>query len=402
MPDFKPFKAIRPPRDRAHLVGSRSYISYSDEELSEKLAANPFTFLHVIMPEGKYQDFRSLDLKKRFEIVKKEYDQFMADGHLIRDEKDAFYLYRQTKGDQQYVGIIGGVSAQDYHDGHIKKHEQTLTKREELFKEYLACTGFNAEPVLLAYDDSEAINEMTKNMMYGRPEYEFFTTNMVKHELWIIEDEAGHELISKELAATGSFYIADGHHRCASSALLSTENPDSNSHFMAMVIPKSSLQIHEFNRLVKDLNGLGEEVFMEKIASHFEVKSQPLNYRPSAIGVFGLYMDKQWYELVPKRDLLQSGVVQELDTQILTDLLLSPILGIEDLRNDTRVDFTGGSDGCDDIKRRVDSGEFKLGLALHPVSFEQLKNVSDANMTMPPKSTWIEPKLRSGITIFSL
>ena len=406
MPEFKPFRAVRPPRDRAHLVASRSYISYSDKGLHDKLQANPFTFLHVIMPESKHDEFKELDAEERFKIVKEEYKTFLEKGHVFKDKKPCFYLYRQTKMDHEYIGIIGGVSSEDYESGLIKKHEETLTKREELFKKYLETTSFNAEPVLLAYQDSEAINSLTKKILKKRPEYEFFTANEVKHEMWVIKKQKHQNQIQEEVKNLGGLYIADGHHRCASSALLSKEcigeDGSQKSHFMAMIIPKSSLKIFSFNRVIRDLNGRTPETFIEALKTEFTVTKMEGSYEPESIHNFGMYLDGNWHKLEVKSTNPEEGILNELDSRILTKKILEPILDIGDLKTDERVSFKDGLDGTTALVEMVDSGKFKVGFALYPVSFEQLKAVSDAELTMPPKSTWIEPKLRSGLTIYNL
>ncbi len=406
MPDFKPFRAVRPPRDRAHLVGSRSYINYSDDGLRDKLKGNPYTFLHVIMPETKYDDFKNLELQERFGLVKKEYRRFLKKKYLLQDETPNFYLYRQTKKKNQYIGIIGGIASCDYDNGLIKKHEQTLTKREALFKKYLETTSFNAEPVLLAYQDSEVVNRITEKVLSERPEYEFFTTDKVKHELWVINDKARQGKITEEIKKIGALYIADGHHRSASSALLSREclkeEESQKSHFMAMLIPKSSLKIFEYNRVIKDLNGLSVDDFIQKLSQEFKIKKLEKAYNPKKKHAFGMYIDNSWYRIKLKKSSLESGIIEQLDTYLLTHKILTPILGIKDLKTDNRAGFISGVDGLDAIQHAVNNKNFKIGFTLFPASFEDLKKVSDANLTMPPKSTWIEPKLRSGLTIYNL
>jgi len=406
MPEFKPFPAVRPPRDRAHLVASRSYISYTEKGLHDKLLANPFTFLHVIMPESKHDEFKNLDATERFKIVKDEYRSFLEKGHVFQDEKPCFYLYRQTKLNHEYIGIIGGVASADYESGVIKKHEETLTKREELFKKYLETTSFNAEPVLLAYEDSDKINSLTTKLLKKRPEYEFFTANEVKHEMWVIKKEKHLLRIQEEVKKLGALYIADGHHRSASSSLLSKESMElqgsNTSHFMAMIIPKSSLKIFPYNRVIRDLNGLTKNDFIAKLEATFHITKLDGEFKTTAMHVFGMYLDKTWYKLAVKKEEIVEGILDELDARILTQKVLYPILNIGDLKTDDRVSFANGLEGNASIVEMVDSGKFKVGFALNPVSFSQLKAVSDAQLTMPPKSTWIEPKLRSGLTIYNL
>ena len=405
MSKFIPFRAVRPPRDKAHLVGSRSYVNYTEQDLEDKLRSNPFTFLHVINPELHPVKHRHISHRERFELVRKEYDRFFELGHFIKDEKKAFYLYRQTKEGSQYVGIIGGISVDDYRSGHIRIHEETLTQKEQLFEEYLEVTRFNAEPVLLTYDDVNEINDVQDKYLQKRPEFEFLTTDGVKHEMWLISKKADKAVLKEEFDKLNCVYIADGHHRSASSALLSEQLDEAGKYkdyFMAMMMPSSNLRIVDFNRLVKSLNGMRRNELLERLEDHFHVSACAERYQQEQQGVFGMYLYGDWYRLELKEKFIKENPLEQLDAQVLTDTILKPLLGIKDLKTDSTVDFLSGLEGMEGLEKEVDSGRYKVAFALYPVSVEQLKHVADQGGVMPPKSTWIEPKLRSGLTIYEI
>lgn len=406
MAQFIPFRAVRPPRDRAHLVGSRSYMNYSEQDLDDKLKGNPFTFLHIIKPELHDGVRTSFTVEERFDMVRSEYTYFKSESHLVKDEEDAFYLYRQTKGDDSFTGIIGGVAVKDYQSGHVKIHEATISRREVLFENYLRHTGFNAEPVLLTYEDRQAINSLVDSKVENRAEYEFYTTDKVKHELWLFRDEKNQKLINKEMSKLDAVYIADGHHRCASSALLSRNEEAEKHHpanyFMSLLIPQSSLKIYDYNRLVKGLYGMSDDEFLQRLNENFIVEKKEEVYKPSIIRNFSMYLSGSWYSLMVRPGKVENTILGRLDANILTELILEPLLGVGDLKADKRVDFLSGVDGMEGLQKKVDNHEFTMAFGLYPVQFDQLKEVADTNNIMPPKSTWIEPKLRSGITIYEI
>lgn len=404
MPHFIPFKAIRPPREYVHLVGSRSYMNYSQEDILARLDGNPYSFLHVIMSEEMTLKGDDLSLEEKFSLVKEKFDDFVEQGFLVKDKKDSFYLYKQTKDDHIVVGIIGGIAAEDYNSGHIKKHEQTITKREELFKKYLEITGFNAEPVLLTYEDCDNINAIIDKYLKKRPEYIFATTDKVKHEFWVIKKSKHKRIIQEEFSKVDDVYIADGHHRCASSALVAEPGLDnvSQNHFMALMVPKSRLKILDYNRLVKDLNSHSTSSFMAAVKERFVVNEIEPCTKPTKGLEISMFLDDKWHNISIKPEFIPDTVVGQLDTRILTEQLLSPILGIEDLKTDSRIDFIDGTYGMEGIEKAVNKRGFKVGFGLFPVSFDQLKEVSDNDKIMPPKSTWIEPKLRSGIIVYEI
>jgi uncharacterized protein (DUF1015 family) len=406
-----PFSAVRPARDKVHLVASRSYVSYTPEKLHDKLSNNPYTFIHIINPDFGTDDVTEPASYDRFVKVKDRYRDFQKNGVLVKDQKPALYIYRQEKRGHEYIGVICGVSIDDYLDGSIKVHEHTLTQREEMFREYLDVTNFNAEPVLLTYPDSDDIEEISKKYLEQRPEYDFTTTNEVRHSLWMIDNPEDIEAVEKGFAKISHLYIADGHHRSASSVLLGEKRRDEQNnpniellsdYFMACILPESRLQIYEFNRLVKDLGDHSPESFLEALSDSFTIHSLRTAHQPERIHDFTLYLDGNWYLLQTKREKIADSIIGRLDPQLISDLVLEPILGITNPKTDTRISFSGGKTDLDDIRDLVDKGDFAAAFILHPVTVSQLKEVADNGLVMPPKSTWIEPKLRSGLTIFDL
>ena len=408
---IKAFKGIRPTRDKACLVASRSYLSYSETTLREKLLNNPYTFLHIINPEyslGK----PSLTGVEKHKQVAAMYRKFLDDGVFIQDEKPSFYIYRQITDHNTYSGIIAASHLDDYEKGLIKTHEQTIAKREEMFTDYLDYTGFNAEPVLLTYSNVPRIKELMSTLMLDRPEYEFTTTNKVLHHLWCVSKKEVVKEIEFLFDSVDHMYIADGHHRSASSLLCrkrkekkssSKLKPLSRDYFMTFLIDDVQIRIYDFNRLVTDLNGWSTSEFLEQIANFYSITKMHELHKPGMKNEISMYLDGEWYGLVAKQDTFNSShCVSKLDPSILTQNVLKPILGIKDLRTDKRVDFLDGKQGLIGLQKQVDSGRFKVAFALKPISFEQLKDVADNNEIMPPKSTFIEPKLRSGMVIYNL
>lgn len=408
-----PFKGIRPTRDKAHLVASRAVNLYKPRILNAKLEENPYTFMHVILPEFGQKASTRPNTTERFKLVKKSFNEFRKKGILIQDKKDCLYIYRQQKDGFEYTGIIAGASVDDYLNGVIKIHEQTLTKREEVFKNYLDVCGFNAEPVLLSYADNKTVDKVLKKYTSLRAEYEFATTDHVTHFLWVVEDKSDIKLISDAFSKIPAVYIADGHHRSASSALLAKDKrkklkkysgKEMFNYCMAFFISESQLNIYDFNRVVKDLNGLSTSEFLKKLEDKFEIKLHGKHQiKPKKIHQFTMYLDGNWYILNARKGSFNpKDPVGNLDAQILTDNILSPILGVHDLKTDSRIEFVGGLRGMDALQKKVDEEKRKVAFALFPVKVEQLKEIADTHNIMPPKTTWIEPKLRSGLVIQGL
>jgi uncharacterized protein (DUF1015 family) len=408
-----PFKGIRPTRDKVQLVASRSVDNYSTGDLHEKLRSNPFTFLHVIHPDfndGKKTKPGSPDRLKK---VKTQYESFRAEGIFTQDETPCYYVYRQEKLGNTFTGIIACTSIDDYLKGTIKIHEQTLTDREKKLKAYLEVCDFNAEPVLFCYPDQQGIEKITAKATSSRPEYDFTTTDRVRHQLWVIDDAKEVKELQAHFEKVPAIYIADGHHRSASSTLLGLSRREKNpgytgkepwNYYLGVFFPESQLKIFDFNRVVKDLNGLTEQEFLEALKKDFEIiEHGETIFRPSRKHTFSLYLDSKWYELILHKELGHDGEpVESLDAYLLTQRILSPILGIHDLKTDSRVGFVSGIKGFEELKNQVDNWKFKAAFGLYPVQMEELKQIADAGNIMPPKTTWVEPKMRSGLVIYSL
>lgn len=405
----KPFRAIRPSRDKVALVSSKSYEAYTPAELGAKLDFNPFTFLHIINPGYKYH--QEITGEQRFQMVHNRYEEFKENNIFIKDEKPGFYIYQSSDDTSTFCGIIAATAVDDYNKGAIKKHEGTIQQREELFENYLKVTGFNAEPVLLTYEDNAELDNILQVKMSERPEYEFSTTDKKLHKLWIVSDEMSIEAISKGFKSVPSLYIADGHHRTASSALLAKhlaeENDQDNGeesyhYFMSYLIPESHLKISEFNRFVKDLNGYSVDEFLVQLDTHFRIENRGQQmYRPSKKHHFSMYLNGEFYSLyLRKGNYTFTDALSALDTEILYQTVLKPILGIEDLNNNNRLGYTHNNLDSLSLKTNVDNGNFEVGFGLIPITVHEMKQIADAQLKMPPKTSYIEPKLRSGLTMY--
>ena len=405
-----PFKAVRPTRAIVGLVAARPYQSYTVAERESRMDYNPFSFLHIVNPGYKYDQV--ITGEDRYNLVKNRYLEFKEDGVFIQDEKPSFYVYKiVNRHGQEFNGIIAATSAEDYENDIIKKHEDTLAKREETFKTYLKTVGFNAEPVLLTYPDNDIISEVVKKAQRVHAEYEFTMTYRDTHCLWKLDNEETIKIIQKEFEKMNTIYIADGHHRSSSSHLLYTEekanNPNHNgsesyNFFMSYLIPESELVIHEFNRLIKDLNGLSKEEFLIKLDALYRIENRGvIPYNPSKKHHFSMYLDGEFYSLYIRKVSYEfNTALDQLDAQLLYKTILQPILGIDDLRNDNRIEYVNGQHEMITIKSSVDSGEFMVGFGMCPTTIEQMKQIADEGLKMPPKSTYILPKLRSGITVY--
>jgi uncharacterized protein (DUF1015 family) len=405
-----PFKAVRPTRDKVGLIASRAYQSYSVAEREARLNNNPFSFLHIVNPGYKYH--KEISGIERYKLVKNRYQEFKEEGIFIQDPSPSYYIYKIVDRDwQTYEGIIAAASTLEYEKNIIKKHEDTLEEREVTFKEYLKTVGFNAEPVLITYPDNPSLAQIIKENTQTRSEYEFTTTYRDTHYLWKIDDPKTITAIKQEFENCESLYIADGHHRSASSYLLHQDRKASNNKhtgeesynfFMSYLIPESQLTIYEFNRLVKDLNGLTTEEFLIALDGFFRIENRGFTYyKPGKPHHFSMYLDGAFYSLQLRHSNYKvENALDSLDAQILYKTILKPILGIQDLRNDDRIEYVHGRNDMAYVKTKVDNKEFKVGFGLKAATIEQLKDIADQGLKMPPKSTYIEPKLRSGITIY--
>ncbi len=411
MAKIKPFKAVRPAPDKVALVTCRTYDDYSSAELAAWLDFNPYSFLHVIHPA--YANAQKVSLEKRFKAVANKYQDFKHDQILIEEEHPVFYLYEiQSKG-QTFTGIIAGTSVKDYQNNVIKKHEDTLQYRVELFKDYLHQTNFNTEPVLITYPDSVEINTFIALRKKSKPVYEYSTTNKEKHTLWKIDTQSEVDWLQEHFENIPNLYIADGHHRSASAELLYEQDKhlgnENLNYFMSFLIAESNVKIYEFNRLIRDLNGLSKDTFIKKLSEHFVIvaKDQEI-WKPQNKFEFGMYLDGSFYALFYKHNnnVISSedekSILDNLDAQILYDKVLFPLLGIEDLRNDERIDYIPGKQSISVIKDLIDEGEFEVGFMLYPSDINEIKALADNNLIMPPKSTYIEPKFRSGLVVYEL
>lgn len=409
MTKISPFKALRPVRDKVHLVATRPYYSYKKNVLKAKLEDNPYTFLRIINPEFGSEIKTKPNSKERFNLVSEKYEEFINEGILIRDEEAHIYLYRQTKDGHAFTGIVAGASVEEYENDLIKKHEATLTSRESMFTNYLDIVGYNAEPVLLSYPHDEKIDLLLQEYTQVRPEYEFTTTDRIKHELWVLDALSSTEIMTafENLEAT---YIADGHHRSASSAGLKkhrqkkgTSAFPNEDYFLAYFIDEQRLKILEFNRLVKTLNGLSEKELLKKLEEHFDIKELKKAEKPKSEHRINMCLNGQWFELKCKSDIIdKKHPVRSLDAEILTQYVLTPILGIKDLKTDENIEFISGAESLENFELKITKGKFKIGFVLFPITMDQVKKVADNHMIMPPKSTWVEPKMRSGLTIYNI
>lgn len=412
MAQIKPFKAVRPTRAVVGLVASRPYESYTVAERESRMDYNPYSFLHIINPGYKYHQV--ITGEESYKLVKNRYLEFKENGVFIQDELPSFYVYKiVNRYGQEFNGIIAATSAQDYENDVIKKHEDTIAHREETFKTYLKTVGFNAEPVLLTYPDNDIIAQIIAQTQRSHAEFEFTMTYKDTHYLWKIDDTDTIQKIQDEFNNISTIYIADGHHRSASSSLLAQTEALQNKHhtgqeaynfFMSYLIPESELVIHEFNRLVKDLNGLTKEEFLIQLDTMYRIENRGhVPYLPSKPHHFSMYLDGEFYSLyLRKANYEFSNALDELDAHLLYKTILEPILGIQDLRKDNRITYVNGRHEMITIKSSVDSGEFQVGFGMIPATVQQIKHIADEGLTMPPKSTYILPKLRSGITIYEL
>lgn len=413
----KPFKGILPAKDKVHLVTSRSFDTYDKHTLDDKLKYNPFSFLHIIKPDFYAKKKVKSNSPDYLNKVKAKYEEFLKKDFFEGDERDSFYVYQQQSYGNVYTGIIGCASIDDYFDGVIKVHEQTLGHREEKLKDYLKVVNMNAEPVCLTYSPDEQLDEIINGTVEQEPYFDFSTTDNTRHKLWKLSDDITVANISKQFESIDAVYIADGHHRSASSALLGkvmrTENPTAESnagfnYFMSIYIPFDQLKIYEYNRLVKDLNGLSLVEFIKRVEEKFKVEECGKKaVVPDEPHVFGMYIEEKWYKLtVDKSAVDNSTAIGSLDAKILSQYLLSPVLNITDLssRKSDRISFVGGvgSDVVKRVQQSVDDGDMKVAFTLFPATVEQLIKVADNKEIMPPKSTWVEPKMRSGLVIYNL
>ena len=415
MATIRPFKGIRPPKELVEKVESRSYDVLSSEEARAEAGDNEMSLYHIIKPEIDFSPETSEYDPKVYEQAARNFKKFQDKGWLVQDEKPAYYIYAQTMNGKTQYGLVVGAFVDDYLHGTIKKHELTRKDKEEDRMKHVRVNDANIEPVFFAYPDNKVLDELiNKYVKNSAPEYDFIAPiDGFGHQFWVIADANDIDVITKEFAKMPALYIADGHHRSAAAALVGAEKAKNNpnhkgdeeyNYFMAVCFQASQLTILDYNRVVKDLNGLTSAQFLEKVAQNFDVQKMGKEmYHPTGLHNFSLYLDGEWYSLTAKKGTYNDAdPIGVLDVDISSRLILDEVLGIKDLRTDKRIDFVGGIRGLNELKERVDSGEMKMALALYPVSMKQIMDIADSGKIMPPKATWFEPKLRSGLVIHKL
>jgi len=411
MATFKPFRALRPKPEYAKDVASRPYDVLNAKEARQEADGNKYSFLRVIKPELELPD----DIDPYGANV---YNQGLKNLNFLRSEqiieKDAtpsFYIYRLTMDGREQTGIVGCCHYQEYFDGHIKKHELTRTAKENDRVRHVETQNANAEPVFFSYRGLNSINQVITNATQSDPVYDFTADDGIRHELWVIDDESSISRIENDFKSVPDLYVADGHHRTAAAARVGQQKKENNPNhdgteeynfFMAVLFSDDQLKIFDYNRVVQDLNGMSTDQFKDQLQPIFEISELESAQSPSIKGIFSMYLDKKWYSLNPKEVISSDNPKENLDVTLLSEKVLDPILGIQDLRKDTRIDFVGGIRGLGELERRVDSGEMAVAFALFPVSMAELLAIADAGEIMPPKTTWFEPKLRSGLFIHEL
>ena len=411
MVKVKPFAALRPPKKYAAEVASRPYDVLNSEEA--KAEAGEKSLLHIIKPEIDFDPIADEHEPKVYAKAVENLKKWQANGWLTQEPKENYYVYAQTMDGRTQYGLVLCAYVDDYLNGAIKKHELTRKEKEDDRMRHFRDQNANVEPVFLAFRDNDTLDAIIRRTIAGEPEYDFVAEDGIGHTLWVISDEATIAAITNAFAGIDAMYIADGHHRTAASVRIGVEKRDQNpnhrgdeeyNYFMAVAFPKSELKIMDYNRVVKDLNGLTVEQFIEALQKDFVVEKSSENpYKPAKLHNFSMYLSGAWYSLTAKEGTYDDNdPIGVLDVTVLSNLVLDRILGIKDLRTDKRIDFVGGIRGLGELKKRVDSGEMAVAFALYPVSMDQLINIADTGNIMPPKTTWFEPKLRSGLFIHFL
>ncbi|MGN0050500.1 MAG: DUF1015 domain-containing protein [Prevotella sp.] len=414
MATIKPFKGIRPPKQFVEEVESRPYDVLDSEEARQEAGDNEKSLYHIIKPEIDFPVGTSEYDPRVYEEAAENFQKFQDMGWLVQDDKEQYYIYSQTMNGKTQYGLVVGAYVEDYLNGTIKKHELTRRDKEEDRMKHVRVNNANIEPVFFAYPDNDVLNDLIMRYAATAPEYDFIApVDGFGHKLWVVSNDADIATITEEFRKMPSLYIADGHHRSAAAALVGAEKAKQNpnhrgdeeyNYFMAVCFQASQLTILDYNRVVKDLNGLSSEEFLARLSENFEVTDMGADtYKPAQLHEFSLYLDGHWYSLKAKPGTFNdSDPIGVLDVDISSRLILDDILGIKDLRSSQRIDFVGGLRGLGELKRRVDSGDVRAALALYPVSMQQIMDIADSGKIMPPKATWFEPKLRSGLIIHKL
>ena len=413
MAKIKPFRGVRPPRQLVTEVASRPYDVLNSEEARAEAEGNPKSLYHIIKPEIDFAPGTDEHDPKVYDKAVENFNNFQKQGWLVQDDDDKYYIYAQTMDGRTQYGFVIAANVEDYMTGKIKKHELTRRDKEEDRMKHVRINNANIEPVFFAFPDNDVLQDIINKVTAGTPEYDFVAPDGFGHHFWVISDKATIDTITKEFAKMPALYIADGHHRTAAAALVGNEKAKNNpnhrgdeeyNYFLAVAFPASHLKIIDYNRVVKDLNGLTDEQFLSRLSENFDVEDMGTEiYHPARLHNFSLYLSGHWYSLTPHEGTYDDNdPIGCLDVTVSSDLILRDILGITDLRTDKRIDFVGGIRGLGELKRRVDSGEMRVALALYPVSMKQLIDIADTGNIMPPKTTWFEPKLRSGLVIHKL
>lgn len=410
MPKVKPFRGLRPPKDLVEQVESRPYDVLNSEEARAEAGNNEKSLYHIIKPEINFPEGTSEYDPLVYDSAAEQFEKFQKNGWLLQDEQENYYLYAQTMNGKTQYGIVLCAHVDDYMNGNIKKHELTRRDKEDDRMKHVRITNANIEPVFLAFRHNDVLAELIKKYAAQEPVYHFKApVDGFIHQFWVIDNKEDQDAITEEFAKMDSLYIADGHHRSAAAARVGAEKGEKegrgeHDYYMAVCFPAEQLTILDYNRVVKDLNGLSEEDFLKALEKNFTVACKgEENYRPQKMHEFSLYVGGKWYSLEAKPGTFnENDPIGVLDVDISSRLILDEILNIKDLRSDKRIDFVGGLRGLGELKRRVDSGEMKMALALYPVSMQQIMDIADSGNIMPPKATWFEPKLRSGLVIHKL
>jgi uncharacterized protein (DUF1015 family) len=411
---IKPFKGIRPPKNLVEKVASRPYDVLNSEEARTEAAGNPMSLYHIIKPEIDFEPGTDEHEEKVYAKALENFNKFKNEGWLTKDSSEKYYVYAQTMNGRTQYGLVVCAHVDDYMEARIKKHELTRKDKEDDRMKHVRVNNANIEPVFFAYPHQQELDEIVSHVIKGQPEYDFVAPgDGFGHHFWVIDEEKTIKRITELFASIPALYIADGHHRSAAAALVGDEkrrqNPNHTgreeyNYFMAVCFPDNQLTIIDYNRVVRDLNHLTDDEFLTKLSDNFEVKKMGVEiYKPNKLHNFSLYLSGNWYALTAKEGTYNDNdPIGVLDVTISSNLILDEILGIKDLRTDKRIDFVGGIRGLAELKQRVDSGEMRVALALYPVSMKQLIDIADTGNIMPPKTTWFEPKLRSGLVIHEL
>ena len=414
MAKVKPFRGLRPPVDLVEKVESRPYDVLDSEEARTEAGNNEKSLYHIIKPEINFPKGTSEYDPRVYTSAAEQLKKFREQRWLVQDSQEDYYLYAQTMNGKTQYGLVVGACVEDYLSGVIKKHELTRKDKEDDRMKHVRITNANMEPVFLAYPDNSVLNDLIIRYAATRPVYDFIAPiDGFRHQFWVISDQSDIQTITEEFAKIPSLYIADGHHRTAAAARVGQEKAQNDpnhtgkeeyNYFMAVCFQASQLTILDYNRVVKDLNGMTSEIFLKALSEDFIVeKMGPEEYKPSKLHEFSIYLDSNWYKLEARPGTYDDNdPIGVLDVDISSRLILDKLMGIKDLRTDKRIDFVGGLRGLKELRRRVDSGEMRWALALYPVSMGQIMNIADSGKIMPPKATWFEPKLRSGLIVHLL